>query len=88
MKVIARIVELSLDSLNREKVETEIRKDVSVSFNRANPFVQIFIKLIINAVFKKIERDIIGDSGWKIVGLEKIEVVINGRFETNDLQLP
>lgn len=89
MRVTAEIVELKLDSLNQECPKADIRKNVSVSLDEHSAFTKMIKMLLVDAIYRKVEKEIIGDSIWKIEGIENIKLEIRGKFDDQDtLWLP
>ncbi|OGZ44617.1 MAG: hypothetical protein A3J55_01705 [Candidatus Ryanbacteria bacterium RIFCSPHIGHO2_02_FULL_45_17b] len=91
MKIVVKTVELQCKSFNNEKYpnpDTEIKQFVTVYLDEENPFVQAMEMLIVNAIYHAVQEKYIGDSLWKLEGIEGIEVFIEGRVNSNTLKLP
>ena len=91
MKGVVKVVELQMKSVLSEKYpnpDTEIRQFVTVHLDEENPFVQTMEMLIVNAIYHAVQEKYIGDSLWKLEGIEGIQVFIEGRVSSNTLKLP
>lgn len=89
IKVTAKIVELFLDSLTQEAPKNDIRKNVELYLDEKNSFTQVILMLLVNAIRREAGERFIGDSQWKLVGIENIEIAIGGRIDAkDDIKLP
>ena len=91
MKVTAKFVELQMTSVHSEKYpnpEIQTEGDIVVYLDEQSPFVEAMKMLFVNAIYRGVQEKFIGDSLWKLVCIEGIEVSIDGRVYGNTLRLP